>query len=367
MDRDRLYLHDADPAELRGRRVQLTEQLGEAGLADAWEVMATPSRNSLLTSIAADASEGRRSVSLIDLRAETGDLDQLGFRICEAIVRHRALNGSTIPIVWAETHTAANLGLARTVGAVAIVDDAWVDTGGGSPLGEVLAWAAAQPSSPAEAVGADTRVFAAGTSTVTDEHARRDRLFERWFGFAPRQLHYSILWGMADAVELSFLDRYMAAAGLAGSERVARRERERLQAAMGPQVEALEGPNPARAEIARRFLAEAAPAEPPRLPELSWPMMDHVRDLVASDADAVRWSFASTAAMAGLRAFLHRLEPRRLGRRQGASEAHAEIEEALGEMRAPAGTRELVRSAAHAIDDAYRDWRDHGPPVPMRG
>ncbi len=108
---DVVYLYDANPIDLRGRFAQLRSQLAEASADTGWEIRPTSSRNSLLVSLAAGGREpGKRpSASLIDLRAETGDLDQLGFRICETITRHPALSRSTRPLVWTDVHTAANL------------------------------------------------------------------------------------------------------------------------------------------------------------------------------------------------------------------------------------------------------------------
>ncbi len=123
-----VYLYDASPINVRDRRVLLKDQLRRVGVLDEWEVGATPSRNALLVSLYADAARrpACTSVTLIDLRAETGDLDQIGFKVCDRITRHPSLRRATRPVIWSDVHTAANLQYARGVGAVALVDDEWV-------------------------------------------------------------------------------------------------------------------------------------------------------------------------------------------------------------------------------------------------
>jgi len=99
-----VYLYDASPINVRDRRVLLEDQLRRVGMLDDWEVRATPSRNALLVSLYADAAgrPARASVTLIDLRAETGDLEQIGFKVCDRITRHPSLRRATRPGVAAE-------------------------------------------------------------------------------------------------------------------------------------------------------------------------------------------------------------------------------------------------------------------------
>lgn len=365
-----VYVYDASRRDLRGRREQLEDQLTASGLIEAWAIRETPSRNQLLLSVAADKTglPSQTSVSLIDLRVETGDLEQRGFKICETIVRHPTLSAATRPLIWADEHTAANLRGAERVGAVAIIDDAWVDSGDGQPLAEVLEWASRYPASPARAVGGVTHAFSPDHSSLVQEARERDGQFERWFGFPPRRLHYALLWGMADAVELKFLLGYVTEAGYAVTERAARRELERLQVAMSPQVEALERPEPARAEIARRFLAEMSPPEPSPLPDLSWPSLGHVRELLFSRTDVVSWAYLAPGAEQLLHRFFVTLAlPEKATvaqRHKGIREAIVRVADAIGQPES--SVHELARTSAHAISDAFNDWRDHGPPEPLQ-
>ena len=110
-----VYLYDASPINVRDRRVLLKDQLRRVGVLDEWEVRATPSRNALLMSLYADAAQrpARTSVTLLDLRAETGDLEQVGFKVCDRITRHPSLRRATRPVIWSDVHTAANLQYAR--------------------------------------------------------------------------------------------------------------------------------------------------------------------------------------------------------------------------------------------------------------
>lgn len=185
-----VYLYDASPINVRDRRVLLKDQLRRVGVLDEWEVRATPSRNALLMSLYADAAQrpARTSVTLLDLRAETGDLEQVGFKVCDRITRHPSLRRATRPVIWSDVHTAANLQYARGVGAVAVVDDEWVDSGDDAPdapqapLVDVLRGAWAQPAER-HAHARAPRVFPKDSSSVEAEERDRRERFERWFGY----------------------------------------------------------------------------------------------------------------------------------------------------------------------------------------
>lgn len=362
-----VYLFDANRVSVRDRKVLLRDQLRQAGALDEWEVRATPSRNALLESLYADAS-GRpalTSVTLIDLRAETGDLEQTGFRVCDRITRHPTLRRATRPVIWSDIHTAANLQYARGVGAVAIIDDEWVDSGNEAPLVDVLRWAWAQPTGH-HAVTRAPRVFPRDSSSVEAEEAERRERFERWFGYAPGDLDFALLWGMAEAVELKLLLVSVSEAGLARSERAARRRLEQLQAAMAPDVDALDSPETARAEIARRFLAESIPPEPPRFDELTWPKPQHVSELIKAHPKLREWAFLAAEEPAMLDRFLGFYEAPPT--HAGAGARHEAIDSALRQLAQSNGApfarlHESVRRAMCAIEDAFFDWRDYGDPI----
>jgi hypothetical protein len=361
-----VYLYDASPINVRDRRVLLEDQLRRAGAGDDWEVCATPSRNALLVSLYADAARrpARASVTLIDLRAETGDLEQIGFKVCDRITRHPSLRRATRPVIWTDIHTAANLQYARGVGAVAVIDDEWVDSGSDAPLVDVLRWAWAEPTER-HAADRAPRVFPEDSSSVDAEERQRCERFERWFEYPPSDLDFALLWGMAEAVELKLLLTSVTNAGLARSERAARRRLEQLQAAMAQDVEALDSPETARAEIARRFLAESAPPEPPRFDELTWPKPQHVADVVSAHPKLRDWAFLVGEDPALLDRFLdvYKSPPSHAG----AGARHEAIENALDQLaRADGATfarlHESVRRAMSAVEDAFCDWRDHGEP-----
>ena len=366
-----VYLYDASPIDVRDRRVLLEDQLRRAGVLDDWEVRATPSRNALLTSLYADAAQrpARLSVTLIDLRAETGDLEQIGFKVCDRITRHPSLRRATRPVIWSDIHTAANLQYARGVGAAAVIDDEWVDSGRDVPLVDVLRWAWAQPTGR-HVVARTPRVFPKDSSSVESEEQERRARFERWFGYSPSDLEveFALLWGMAEAVELKLLLAAVTEAGLARSERAARRRLEQLQAAMAPEVEALDSPDTARAELARRFLAESAPPEPPRLQELTWPKPDHVADVMSAHPNLREWAFLVGEEPALLDRFLKHYEPPLP--HTGAGLRHEAIEDALKKVARANGApfarvHESVRRAMCAVEDAFCDWRDYGEPIAL--
>ncbi|MBV8998171.1 MAG: hypothetical protein JO304_03865, partial [Solirubrobacterales bacterium] len=274
----------------------------------------------------------------------------------------------TRPVIWSDIHTAANLQYARGVGAVAVIDDEWVDSGSDAPLVDVLRWAWAQPAER-HAHPRTPRVFPKDSSSVEAEERERRERFERWFGFPPSDLdlEFALLWGMAEAVELKLLLASVTEAGLARSERAARRRLEQLQAAMAPDVEALDNPETARSEIARRFLAESAPPEPPRFDELTWPKPQRIADLITTHPKLREWAFLVGEERALLDRFLDLYEPPLP--HAGAGVRHEAIEDALKKLAQANGAtfarvHESVHRAIWAVEDAFCDWRDYGePPV----
>jgi hypothetical protein len=208
-----------------------------------------------------------------------------------------------------------------------------------------------------------------GSSVQAEERERRAR-FERWFGYPPSDLNleFALLWGMAEAVELKLLLSSVTEAGLARSERAARRRLEQLQAAMAPDVEALDNPETARAEIARRFLAESAPPEPPRFDELTWPKPQHIADVMSAHPKLREWAFLAGEEPALLDRFLDLYEsplPH-----AGAGLRQEAIEGALKALaRAHGATFARVHESVHraiwAVEDAFCDWRDYGEPVAL--
>jgi hypothetical protein len=169
---------------------------------------------------------------------------------------------------------------------------------------------------------------------------------------------------MAEAVEFRVLLSSVTEAGLVGSERAARRRLERLQAAMSPDVEALDNPETGRAEIARRFLAESAPPEPSRLDGLSWPKPERISDLLGTHPDLRKWAFLVGEEPRLLDRFLDLYEPPTSHAR--ADTRYEAIKHVLAELAPPDGApvRDSVHRAVYAVEDAFCDWRDHGEPVP---
>src|SRR4051794_39778338 len=104
-------IYDANRYDLRGR----TSQLRAAGITDRWKVEPTTSRNAFLAALEADVRTSPRtqSVALVDCRAESGDLEQTGFRIVETIRRHELLWKATRPIIWVDELTEGNRLYAR--------------------------------------------------------------------------------------------------------------------------------------------------------------------------------------------------------------------------------------------------------------
>jgi hypothetical protein len=360
----RLYVFDADPIDLRGR----ASQLRSAGINNDWAVSLTPSRNQLLKWLDEDvrSSPKRHSVCLIDFRRSSDDLEQTGFRIVETIRRHEHLWKATRPVIWVDSLTRANIDYARGVGAEGIVDDDWVDRREGTPLVEVLEWAIERPPKQ-ERPGGDFTVFPADNVPADDDTALRDERFQRWFGFRPDDLDFRILWGLADAVELKFLREYFCDQGWTPSDRAAERAIYKLQQHMRSAREELDRPEPTNAEIARRFLAEAVPAAPSPLSEISWPSIAHVRDVVLSNPEIGQLAFLEPDARPALDRFFGVLGqgPTDIaGRHRAIEGAVTEVAKSLGRPRT--AVHGLIHRSCHAVDDAYDDWRRHGMPVSDR-
>ena len=368
-----VYLYDANPVDVRDRRGLLESQLRGAGVLDLWSVRATASRNTLLVSIDRDAElrPRQQSVVLLDLRGETGDLEQLGFKVCETIVQHPSLARVARPVIWTDVHSIANLRFAQSVRATAVIDDEWVDEGGGGPLVQVLDWACTLPTPNARSPTA-TRVFSNGGNSLAEEVKERNERFKRWFGFAPRDIHFALLWGLAESVEIQFLLDYLVSEELVPSERAARRQLERLQKEMSSQVEALDAPETARAEIARRFLAEISPPEPSPFAELSWPRPERIIQILdegrTKHLQIGAWAYLAPSDEELLHRFLnvYRLPHagpglRARARDQAIKDAVEHAVEATGQ----AAAAQRLRLATQAIEDAYCDWRDHDIPRPL--
>jgi hypothetical protein len=134
---------------------------------------------------------------------------------------------------------------------------------------------------------------------------------------------------------------------------------------MSSQVEAYDGPEPARAEIARRFLAEMAPPEPSPLAELSLPKPEPVLELLDRRPDVVRWAYLTGREQETLRWFARAYEP--ASPRAKAAGRQRAIDAAIGRVVASTGEKRLLvhaltHTALWALHDAFCDWRDHGPP-----
>ncbi len=360
-----LYLQDADPGSLAARVARITDEWSDFGI-EGWALRATQSRNALLRALAADSEAGQDSVALIDLRSETGDIEQVGFRIVETIRRHPDLARVCRPMICTEEMTAANARYADSVGAFAVVDTTWAYAQDGPTLTELFQWALAEATGELRLHRRRARLLPQEGADEDDEQREQAAQFRAWFGFAPKDLHLALLWGMANAVELEFLKSYVAQAGLAASPRVAKRQLERLQQAMAAEVEAMDRPETARAEIARRFLAEVVPPQPDPLPEISWPMLAHVRDIWEHDREVVRRAFLEPGGVGVVEAFFEAL----VVPTHGAQDRHAAIgtaiERAAVRKDLPiAAAASLAHRALHALDDAWADQRLHGADVEM--
>lgn len=368
--RPRVYVFDASEADLRGRM----SQIDAAELAASWEIRSTSSRNQLLSWIARDAtaSPKRQSIALIDSQTESGDIEQRGFRIVESIRRHGYLWKATRPAVCVDHLSTENVLYAGAVAAEAVIDDAWVDRDPRTALQRVFTWCSERPAAPYGRAAASPAVFTDTARSCGQPVDRRDEMFRRSFGFSPDELDYLILWGIAGAVELQFLDRYCAEQRWAVSTRAARKARERLQEAMRREREELDRPEPANAELARRFLADALPGVPDPLSELSWPSFSRVREL-RHDPAILRSACLEPGGELALDNFLGVLASyeRRPGPRGGADSATSRLEviervlQQVSRDRAQplALVHGMVHRSCHALSDAFDDWRRFGAPV----
>lgn len=354
-------IFDANGYDLRGR----VSQLRAAGIDRRLDVRTTSSRNALLAAIDEDASSSprRESVALVDCRAESGDLEQVGFRVIETIRRHARLWKATRPIIWVDELTEANRRFAEAVSAEAVLDDDWLDQSDGTTLEDVISWAGTRQPRPWAGGGEEIMVFSDGPASLEEENRLRDARFERWFGYEPDDLDFVLLWGLADAVELKFLYRYCADEGISTTETAARKACERLQEAMRAEREHLDRAEATNTEIARRFLAEAAPASPDPLAELAWPGIEHMRTLLFDRPDIRDLAYLEPGAQEALERFLGELPAGTVsvGVRHrtvlDAAETVARISN-----RPAAATHDLLQRSCHALDDAFCDWRAHGPP-----
>lgn len=352
-------IHHAAPSELRQRVMDVRECHHPGSVA---EIFATGSRNELLARIAARPIGAAPSVSLVDLRLETGDIEQVGLRIVETIRRHPSLSARTRPLVWTEHITSANVSNALAHGAYGLISDAWVDLDSEGELVEALDWAAGLENAPIESC--DTLMaWPPITLNPEAELIARDASFVRWFDFEPNEVHYHLLWGMANAIELEFLKEYLVRNEIAPTKTYAKKNLERLQSCMTPQVEAMDRPEPARAELARRFLAEQIPPQPDPLDEISWPKIDHVADIWHDDEVAVKLAFLDQLASKLLPQFLFALEPSAGGGAvQYEAISHAVKHVAETNSLTEAHTHGVLHRATHNLDDSWRDIREHGVP-----
>lgn len=349
----RLHVFDGSPVELRGRR----SQLRMAGLERSWEISGHSSRNALLDALKAETKPGatRQSVVLIDARVESGDIDQVGFRICGTIKRHERLWRVTRPLIWVDRLTEANSLHAQQSGAIAIVDDDWVDRTDAAGLGEELSWAMSQTPRPYGRGEKDTfRILSDQGVDPEAEAVERNELFKRRFGRKARDLDFILLWGMAGAVELSFLWWYCEHADIC-TRNTAKKGCERLQAAMRPDREHLDRPEPSNAEIARRFLAEVAPAAPDPLAELAWPGIEYIQGIFRN-LDLRKLAYLEPGSESLLESFFASYEPAGPSARERyeaiiAACANAAANAGVGEQRA----RRQIQRSLHALDDARLD------------
>lgn len=355
-------LHHAEPAELRQRRRDLEEQFeGRAKIA----LRATSSRNAFLAGIASRKSD-ERSIALIDLRSETGDIEHSGLRIVQSIRNNPELASRTIPVIWTDHVSNSNVAATRDVGASAIISDAWVDEAKAHELAGAIDRVLS--SDDPDGFLAFPPRATAGRTVHDPDDAIRTEAFERWFGFGAKDIHFHLLWGMANAVELEFLKEYLAEMGIATSTSAAKGQLERLQAAIRPDIEALDRPESGNPEVARRFLAELMPPDFDPLPELNWPRLATVQTLILEDSQAVDFAFLTDEALAMLRLFLSERRPVDVTQQRAkGSEIYLAIEDAVDEVAKRFGsptavTFNTIHHAAHSIDDANWDLRRYGVP-----
>lgn len=354
-------LHHCEQNELRHREQDLREQF--AGRDDV-EIFASCSRNEFLHRIAS-RNDGGRSIALIDLRSETGDIEQSGLRIARTIVGNRALSMRTVPAVWTEHVSNSNVIEVRECGASGLISDFWVDEAGKHVLPAAI-------DRIRSAKAGDYFVFPPRETSprlpVDPEDEIRAEAFERWFGFAPSELHFHLLWGTANAIELELLKEYVAEIGVASSPSAAKRQLERLQAAMRADIDALDRPESGNPEVARRFLAELMPPDFDPLPELNWPRLSTIQELLLSEPEVVSFAYLDDESLAMLELFLReRRTPQSTERKAKGSEVYKAIEDAVSIVATTFQTPEavafnIVHHAAHSIDDAYWDIRRHGNP-----
>lgn len=104
------------------------------------------------------------------------------------------------------------------------------------------------------------------------------------------------------------------------------------------------------------------------LPELNWPRLSTIQELLIDDGDAVRFSFVDDQTLEMLRLFLReRRLPGTVPTRPKGSEIYGAIEDAV---RIVAKTYDIpeaiafnsIHLAAHNLDDAHWDLRRHGAP-----
>lgn len=356
-------IHHAEPAELRQRRRDLEDQFeGRDGI----EIVANSSRNAFLAGIA-NRERNERSIALIDLRSETGDIEHSGLRIVQTIRRNPAIASRTIPVIWTDHVSNSNVAAAREVGAAAMISDAWVDEAEAHALSGAIDRVAAITDS--DGFIAFPPRATTGSLVEDPDDAARAEAFERWFGFGAKEIHFHLLWGMANAVELEFLKEYVAEMGIASSTSAAKGQLERLQLAIRPDIEALDRPESGNPEVARRFLAELMPPDFDPLPELNWPRLATVQSLLLENSDAVEFAYLSPDALAMLRLFLSERRPVDVTRQRAkGSEIYLAIEDAVDEVAKRFGSPTAVafntiHHAAHSIDDAYWDLRRYGAPA----
>lgn len=327
-----------------------------AGLEDSWQIVGHSSRNSLLDALDAAAKERprRHSVALIDARVESGDIDQVGFRVCETIKRHAHLWKATRPLIWVDRLSEANRLYAKRVGATAIVDDDWVDRTDATGLGEALSWALGQSPSGIDQPTGAFRVVSDREIDPEAEASERDAMFERRFGRAPGELGFTLLWGMAGAVELSFLYWFCEQEGIA-SDRQVQRACERLQEAMRPEREHLDRPEPTNAEIARRFLTEVVPAEPDPLADIAWPGIEYVQQIFG-DADLRALAYLEPGSETLLESFFASYLPEGISARERYEAILGACKDVADDIGAGShATRRQIQRACHALDDARLD------------
>lgn len=354
-------VHHSEKNELRHREQDLQEQF--AGRDDV-EIFASCSRNEFLHRIAS-RNDGGRSIALIDLRSETGDIEQSGLRIAQTIVRNRQLSMRTVAAVWTEHVSDSNVVEVRKCGASGLISDYWVDEANEHVLPDAI-------DRIRSARAGDYLVFPPRETSHRDpvdpEDQIRAEAFERWFGFAPSELHFHLLWGIANAIELELLKEYVAEIGIASSTSAAKRQLEKLQSAMRVDIDALDRPESGNPEVARRFLAELMPPDFDPLPELNWPRLSTIQELLMSEPEVISFAYLDDESLAMLKLFLReRRTPRATDRRAKGSEVYKAIEDAVSVVAATFEEPEAVafntvHHAAHSIDDAYWDIRRHGNP-----